>query len=186
MLLGYKSYKLRNFNHYLLISSNTVILSAYHCCFVCLSITTQLYQFTEHNLPVEIYLKCGIAVCECAITKNRCGFSYCFAVFSDYKILLEILTAVTIYWDLAVDIMAKAVFTLTWNLVSPFGSFTLLRHALCLWDVSLICVFLFVRPTYPSFIEQNVVMCEAVMKTEEWKLTIFGVVYLNYLGHWMW
>ena len=80
--------------------------------------------------------------------------------------------------------MAKAVFTLTWNLVSPFGSFTLLRHAL--GDVSLICVFPFVRPTYPSFVEQNVVVCEAVMKTEEWKRTIFEVVYLNPLGHWMW
>lgn len=170
----------------MLISSNNVTLSVHHCSFVCISITTQLYLFTEHNLSVEIYLKCGITVCECAVTKNRCGFLYCFAVFRDYKILLEIMKAVTRYWALAVGILAKAVFTLTWNLVSPFGSFTLLRHAFFLWDVSLICVFLFVRQTYPSVVEQNVVVYEAVMKTGMNINNFFALVFLNFLGHWIW
>jgi hypothetical protein len=42
-------------------------------------------------------LKCGVAVGEYVIMENECGFSYCCAVFSDYKTLSEIVKAITEY-----------------------------------------------------------------------------------------
>ena len=106
-----------------------------------------------------------MAVCECVITKIRCGFSYYFASF---QCLQSFLTRRESSNQILSSVCGKNSKSHFYSYLKPGLPFWVFHiYQACSLCLGLICVFLFVRRTCPSVVEQDEVVYEAVMKTEE-------------------
>ena len=110
-------------------------------------------------------MKYVIPVSECVITKNKCGLSYFFASFQWLQNFVRNRESSIQILSSGRGRNGKSHFYSYLKPGLPFWVFHI-THLCCL-SLGLICVFLFVRQTYPSVVEQNVVVYEAVMKMEE-------------------